>query len=169
MDNCYSLDEAFYILCSWLMVKTNTDDFYLARSAKERKVRIWKDYVAPTANLDLKDRQFVAKVRSRSGFCNPSHGRRCVSLIGTFSSALNITIFNLDHLAFPLKVLTSPPQGKSSRYNTFSMTCRHYPAWIGLGFKARRRPLVPLLPPLKVYCGISSFLPALQQKPLWCF
>uniref|UniRef100_A0A8C2ZTJ7 Staphylococcal nuclease domain-containing protein n=1 Tax=Cyclopterus lumpus TaxID=8103 RepID=A0A8C2ZTJ7_CYCLU len=32
------------------------------RSAKERKVRIWKDYVAPTANLDLKDRQFVAKV-----------------------------------------------------------------------------------------------------------
>ncbi|TNN55775.1 Nuclease domain-containing protein 1 [Liparis tanakae] len=31
------------------------------RSAKERKVRIWKDYVAPTANLDLKDRQFVAK------------------------------------------------------------------------------------------------------------
>lgn len=33
-----------------------------ARSAKERKVRIWKDYVAPTANLDQKDRQFVAKV-----------------------------------------------------------------------------------------------------------
>uniref|UniRef100_A0AAQ4QLK8 Staphylococcal nuclease domain-containing protein n=1 Tax=Gasterosteus aculeatus aculeatus TaxID=481459 RepID=A0AAQ4QLK8_GASAC len=32
------------------------------RSAKERKIRIWKDYVAPTANLDLKDRQFVAKV-----------------------------------------------------------------------------------------------------------
>uniref|UniRef100_A0A8C2KJW7 Staphylococcal nuclease domain-containing protein n=1 Tax=Cyprinus carpio TaxID=7962 RepID=A0A8C2KJW7_CYPCA len=32
------------------------------RSAKERKVRIWKDYVAPTANLDQKDRQFVAKV-----------------------------------------------------------------------------------------------------------
>lgn len=37
---------------------------FLARSAKERKVRIWKDYVAPTANLDQKDRQFVAKVRS---------------------------------------------------------------------------------------------------------
>lgn len=33
-----------------------------SRSAKERKVRIWKDYVAPTANLDQKDRQFVAKV-----------------------------------------------------------------------------------------------------------
>ncbi|KAK5606467.1 nuclease domain-containing protein [Crenichthys baileyi] len=32
------------------------------RSAKERKVRMWKDYVAPTANLDQKDRQFVAKV-----------------------------------------------------------------------------------------------------------
>uniref|UniRef100_A0A3P8X784 Staphylococcal nuclease domain-containing protein n=1 Tax=Esox lucius TaxID=8010 RepID=A0A3P8X784_ESOLU len=32
------------------------------KSAKERKVRIWKDYVAPTANLDQKDRQFVAKV-----------------------------------------------------------------------------------------------------------
>lgn len=25
-------------------------------------MRIWKDYVAPTANLDQKDRQFVAKV-----------------------------------------------------------------------------------------------------------
>ncbi|MGH0177707.1 UNVERIFIED_CONTAM: hypothetical protein FKN15_076369 [Acipenser sinensis] len=33
------------------------------RYAKERKVRIWKDYVAPTANLDQKDKQFVAKVR----------------------------------------------------------------------------------------------------------
>lgn len=32
------------------------------RSAKERKVRIWKDYVAPTANLNEKDRNFVAKV-----------------------------------------------------------------------------------------------------------
>ncbi|KAF7694131.1 staphylococcal nuclease domain-containing protein 1 [Silurus meridionalis] len=32
------------------------------RLAKEHKVRIWKDYVAPTANLDQKDRQFVAKV-----------------------------------------------------------------------------------------------------------
>uniref|UniRef100_A0A8C7J748 Staphylococcal nuclease domain-containing protein n=1 Tax=Oncorhynchus kisutch TaxID=8019 RepID=A0A8C7J748_ONCKI len=32
------------------------------KSAKERKVRIWKDYVAPTANMDQKDRQFVAKV-----------------------------------------------------------------------------------------------------------
>lgn len=38
---------------------------FFARSAKERKVRIWKDYVAPTANLDQKDRQFVAKVSSR--------------------------------------------------------------------------------------------------------
>lgn len=44
---------------------------FLARSAKERKVRIWKDYVAPTANLDQKDRQFVAKVRSQCGFYNP--------------------------------------------------------------------------------------------------
>lgn len=38
---------------------------FFARSAKERKVRIWKDYVAPTANLDQKDRQFVAKVSSQ--------------------------------------------------------------------------------------------------------
>lgn len=37
--------------------------WFMTRSAKERKVRIWKDYVAPTANLDQKDRQFVAKVR----------------------------------------------------------------------------------------------------------
>uniref|UniRef100_A0A669E5P4 Staphylococcal nuclease domain-containing protein n=1 Tax=Oreochromis niloticus TaxID=8128 RepID=A0A669E5P4_ORENI len=35
------------------------------RSAKERKVRIWKDYVAPTANLDQKDRQFVAKEKNK--------------------------------------------------------------------------------------------------------
>ncbi|XP_062929037.1 staphylococcal nuclease domain-containing protein 1 [Mobula hypostoma] len=32
------------------------------RSAKERKLRIWKDYVAPTANMDQKDKHFVAKV-----------------------------------------------------------------------------------------------------------
>ncbi|KAM5173085.1 staphylococcal nuclease domain-containing protein 1 [Mantella aurantiaca] len=32
------------------------------RYAKERKTRIWRDYVAPTANLDQKDKQFVAKV-----------------------------------------------------------------------------------------------------------
>lgn len=32
------------------------------RYAKERKARIWRDYVAPTANLDQKDKQFVAKV-----------------------------------------------------------------------------------------------------------
>lgn len=54
------------------MTATDDDDddviLFLARSAKERKVRIWKDYVAPTANLDQKDRQFVAKVRCRSGF-----------------------------------------------------------------------------------------------------
>ncbi|KAM4748325.1 staphylococcal nuclease domain-containing protein 1 isoform 1-T1 [Rhinophrynus dorsalis] len=32
------------------------------RYAKEHKMRIWRDYVAPTANLDQKDKQFVAKV-----------------------------------------------------------------------------------------------------------
>ena len=32
------------------------------RFAKERKLRIWRDYVAPTANLEQKDKQFVAKV-----------------------------------------------------------------------------------------------------------
>ncbi|XP_076980570.1 staphylococcal nuclease domain-containing protein 1 isoform X2 [Tamandua tetradactyla] len=32
------------------------------RFAKEHRLRIWRDYVAPTANLDQKDKQFVAKV-----------------------------------------------------------------------------------------------------------
>ncbi|XP_020934292.1 staphylococcal nuclease domain-containing protein 1 [Sus scrofa] len=32
------------------------------RFAKDRRLRIWRDYVAPTANLDQKDKQFVAKV-----------------------------------------------------------------------------------------------------------
>lgn len=32
------------------------------RFAKERRLRIWRDYVPPTANLDQKDKQFVAKV-----------------------------------------------------------------------------------------------------------
>ncbi|KAG8440117.1 hypothetical protein GDO86_006056 [Hymenochirus boettgeri] len=32
------------------------------RFAKEHKIRIWRDYVAPTANLEQKDKQFVAKV-----------------------------------------------------------------------------------------------------------
>lgn len=50
---------------------------FSARSAKERKVRIWKDYVAPTANLDQKDRQFVAKVSSQSGTVSGPETRRC--------------------------------------------------------------------------------------------
>uniref|UniRef100_A0A8D0HRC1 Staphylococcal nuclease and tudor domain containing 1 n=1 Tax=Sphenodon punctatus TaxID=8508 RepID=A0A8D0HRC1_SPHPU len=32
------------------------------RYAKEHKLRIWRDYVAPTSNLDQKEKQFVAKV-----------------------------------------------------------------------------------------------------------
>nr|XP_019612696.1 PREDICTED: staphylococcal nuclease domain-containing protein 1 [Rhinolophus sinicus] len=32
------------------------------RFAKERRLRMWRDYVAPTANLEQKDKQFVAKV-----------------------------------------------------------------------------------------------------------
>lgn len=69
---------------------------FLARSAKERKVRIWKDYVAPTANLDQKDRQFVAKVRTISGFIG------FVSLVKV-SSLLNLVLiwfsnFHMDHL-----------------------------------------------------------------------
>lgn len=32
------------------------------RQAKERKLRIWRDYVAPMSNMDQKDKQFVAKV-----------------------------------------------------------------------------------------------------------
>lgn len=44
-----------------------------ARFAKERKLRIWRDYVAPTANLDQKDKQFVAKV---SGWQSGRRGRR---------------------------------------------------------------------------------------------
>ncbi|XP_027695975.1 staphylococcal nuclease domain-containing protein 1 [Vombatus ursinus] len=35
------------------------------RFAKERKLRIWRDYVAPTANLDQKDKQFVAKDKNK--------------------------------------------------------------------------------------------------------
>ncbi|XP_062850728.1 staphylococcal nuclease domain-containing protein 1 isoform X3 [Trichomycterus rosablanca] len=59
------LKEGFARCVDWSMaVYTQGADKLRAaeRSAKERKVRIWKDYVAPTANLDLKDRQFVAKV-----------------------------------------------------------------------------------------------------------
>lgn len=47
------------------LFRFNGGFLFFARSAKERKVRIWKDYVAPTANLDQKDRQFVAKVSSQ--------------------------------------------------------------------------------------------------------
>ncbi|XP_062339597.1 LOW QUALITY PROTEIN: staphylococcal nuclease domain-containing protein 1-like [Osmerus eperlanus] len=60
------LREGFARCVDWSMaVYTQGADKLRAaeRSAKERKVRIWKDYVAPTANLDQKDRQFIAKVR----------------------------------------------------------------------------------------------------------
>ncbi|MFT7799310.1 staphylococcal nuclease domain-containing protein 1 [Arapaima gigas] len=59
------LKEGFARCVDWSMaVYTQGADKLRAaeRSAKERKVRIWKDYVAPTANLDQKDKQFVAKV-----------------------------------------------------------------------------------------------------------
>lgn len=46
----------------------------LARFAKERKLRIWRDYVAPTANLDQKDKQFVAKVSGEQGMAQIGEG-----------------------------------------------------------------------------------------------
>ncbi|CDQ95247.1 unnamed protein product [Oncorhynchus mykiss] len=52
------------------MAKCRELQEFILLSAKERKVRIWKDYVAPTANMDQKDRQFVAKVRRP---CRPAY------------------------------------------------------------------------------------------------
>lgn len=55
---------------------------FVARFAKERRLRIWRDYVAPTANLDQKDKQFVAKVSHsqhvvmQSGHCQASDNTR---------------------------------------------------------------------------------------------
>ncbi|KAG2460000.1 SND1 protein, partial [Polypterus senegalus] len=59
------LKEGFARCVDWSMAvySQGADKLRAAeRSAKERRVRIWKDYVAPTANLDQKDKQFVAKV-----------------------------------------------------------------------------------------------------------
>lgn len=56
--------------------------YFVARFAKERRLRIWRDYVAPTANLDQKDKQFVAKVSHsqhfdmQSGHCQASDDTR---------------------------------------------------------------------------------------------
>ncbi|XP_027767058.1 staphylococcal nuclease domain-containing protein 1-like, partial [Empidonax traillii] len=62
------LKEGFARCVDWsIAVYTRGADKLRAaeRFAKERKLRIWRDYVAPTANLDQKDKQFVAKVRGR--------------------------------------------------------------------------------------------------------
>ncbi|XP_053320970.1 staphylococcal nuclease domain-containing protein 1 [Spea bombifrons] len=59
------LKEGFARCVDWSMaVYTQGSEKLRAaeRFAKERKLRIWRDYVAPTANLDQKDKQFVAKV-----------------------------------------------------------------------------------------------------------
>lgn len=48
---------------------------FVARFAKDRRLRIWRDYVAPTANLDQKDKQFVAKVSHSQHL--EMHCRRC--------------------------------------------------------------------------------------------
>ncbi|KAF1578773.1 UNVERIFIED_CONTAM: Staphylococcal nuclease domain-containing protein 1, partial [Eudyptes pachyrhynchus] len=59
------LKEGFARCVDWsIAVYTRGADKLRAaeRFAKERKLRIWRDYVAPTANLDQKDKQFVAKV-----------------------------------------------------------------------------------------------------------
>ena len=45
-----------------LVPLSDVNPCFVARFAKERRLRIWRDYVAPTANLDQKDKQFVAKV-----------------------------------------------------------------------------------------------------------
>uniref|UniRef100_A0A8B9MDI9 TNase-like domain-containing protein n=1 Tax=Accipiter nisus TaxID=211598 RepID=A0A8B9MDI9_9AVES len=78
------LKEGFARCVDWsIAVYTRGADKLRAaeRFAKERKLRIWRDYVAPTANLDQKDKQFVAKVsgrqsrrRGRQGL--PAWGRR---------------------------------------------------------------------------------------------
>jgi len=51
---------------------------FVARFAKERRLRIWRDYVAPTANLDQKDKQFVAKVSHLSIWRCTVHAVRLV-------------------------------------------------------------------------------------------
>nr|XP_032804965.1 staphylococcal nuclease domain-containing protein 1 [Petromyzon marinus] len=59
------LKEGFARCVDWSMgIYTQGPDKLRAaeRIAKEQKRRIWKDYVAPTANLDSKDKQFTAKV-----------------------------------------------------------------------------------------------------------
>ncbi|XP_012660605.1 staphylococcal nuclease domain-containing protein 1 [Otolemur garnettii] len=59
------LKEGFARCVDWsIAVYTRGADKLRAaeRFAKERRLRIWRDYVAPTANLDQKDKQFVAKV-----------------------------------------------------------------------------------------------------------
>lgn len=59
------LKEGFARCVDWSMaVYTQGSEKLRAaeRFAKERKTRIWRDYVAPTANLDQKDKLFVAKV-----------------------------------------------------------------------------------------------------------
>ncbi|KAH0617270.1 hypothetical protein JD844_029164 [Phrynosoma platyrhinos] len=53
------------------------------RYAKEHKLRIWRDYVAPTANLDQKDKQFVAKVAAAppppfANQCSEGYSNSCL-------------------------------------------------------------------------------------------
>lgn len=48
--------------CRWHGLGLISHLWFVARFAKERRLRIWRDYVPPTANLDQKDKQFVAKV-----------------------------------------------------------------------------------------------------------
>lgn len=133
MDHFLSLDYALYVLISgWFDRDYEAVILFLARSAKERKVRIWKDYVAPTANLDQKDRQFVAKVRSWSGFYRLFPIGECTS-----SLAPKIMSFNLDFLAsIESPHLSLYYREKAMRCKTFGLTCRHYPAWVRLGFTA---------------------------------
>jgi hypothetical protein len=35
---------------------------FVYRAAKDKKLKIWKDYKAPTAHMDLKDKSFSGKV-----------------------------------------------------------------------------------------------------------
>ncbi|KAM6100987.1 LOW QUALITY PROTEIN: staphylococcal nuclease domain-containing protein 1, partial [Pterocles gutturalis] len=57
------LKEGFARCVDWsIAVYTRGAKLRAAERSPKLKLRIWRDYVAPTANLDQKDKQFVAKV-----------------------------------------------------------------------------------------------------------
>ncbi|GAB5568753.1 tudor domain-containing protein 1 isoform X4 [Prionailurus iriomotensis] len=96
------------------------------RFAKERRLRIWRDYVAPTANLDQKDKQFVAKVMQVLN-----------------ADAIVVKLNSGDYKTIHLSSIR-PPRLEGENTQNCGRACGTSPCWMGFIWHDKNKKLRPL-------------------------